>query len=67
MEQKDVKSVQELLFNYLKQFELAPVMNDVEVIHWLMPRENIIDTYVVEVMQLCCGSVYLMTLDIIFF
>ncbi|XP_055511660.1 glycylpeptide N-tetradecanoyltransferase 2 isoform X2 [Leucoraja erinacea] len=48
MEQKDVKSVQELLFNYLKQFELAPVMNDVEVIHWLMPRENIIDTYVVE-------------------
>ncbi|XP_032868734.1 glycylpeptide N-tetradecanoyltransferase 2 isoform X2 [Amblyraja radiata] len=48
MEQKDVKSVQELLFNYLKQFELSPVMNDVEVIHWLMPRENIIDTYVVE-------------------
>ncbi|XP_051872066.1 glycylpeptide N-tetradecanoyltransferase 2 isoform X4 [Pristis pectinata] len=48
MEQKDIKRVQELLFNYLKQFELAPVMNEEEVIHWLMPRENIIDTYVVE-------------------
>ncbi|XP_072910636.1 glycylpeptide N-tetradecanoyltransferase 2 isoform X3 [Hemitrygon akajei] len=48
MEEKDVKRVQELLFNYLKQFELAPVMNEEEVTHWLMPRENIIDTYVVE-------------------
>ncbi|XP_038653883.1 glycylpeptide N-tetradecanoyltransferase 2 isoform X2 [Scyliorhinus canicula] len=48
MEQKDVKRVQELLFNYLKQFELAPVMSEEEVIHWLLPRENIIDTYVVE-------------------
>uniref|UniRef100_UPI00398F716F glycylpeptide N-tetradecanoyltransferase 2 isoform X1 n=1 Tax=Pristiophorus japonicus TaxID=55135 RepID=UPI00398F716F len=48
MEQKDIKRVQELLFNYLKQFELAPVMSEEEVIHWLLPRENIIDTYVVE-------------------
>ncbi|XP_069770416.1 glycylpeptide N-tetradecanoyltransferase 2 isoform X4 [Narcine bancroftii] len=48
MEQKDIKRVQELLFNYLKQFELAPAMNEEEVIHWLLPRENIIDTYVVE-------------------
>ncbi|XP_048468793.1 glycylpeptide N-tetradecanoyltransferase 2 isoform X2 [Rhincodon typus] len=48
MEQKDIKRVQELLFKYLKQFELAPVMSEEEVVHWLLPRENIIDTYVVE-------------------
>ncbi|XP_043923442.1 glycylpeptide N-tetradecanoyltransferase 2 isoform X2 [Protopterus annectens] len=48
MERKDVKGVQELLRNYLKQFHLAPVMDEEEVTHWFLPRANIIDTYVVE-------------------
>lgn len=49
MEQKDTKAVQELINTYLKQFNLAPVMDEEEVAHWFLPRDHIIDTYVVEV------------------
>lgn len=49
MEQKDTKAVQELINTYLKQFNLAPVMDEEEVAHWFLPREHIIDTFVVEV------------------
>lgn len=49
MEQKDTKAVQELINAYLKQFNLAPVMDEEEVAHWFLPRDHIIDTYVVEV------------------
>ncbi|XP_072186682.1 glycylpeptide N-tetradecanoyltransferase 2 isoform X2 [Excalfactoria chinensis] len=48
MEQKDTKAVQELINTYLKQFNLAPVMDEEEVAHWFLPREHIIDTFVVE-------------------
>ncbi|OXB84700.1 UNVERIFIED_CONTAM: hypothetical protein H355_001177 [Colinus virginianus] len=48
MEQKDTKAVQELINAYLKQFNLAPVMDEEEVAHWFLPREHIIDTFVVE-------------------
>ncbi|XP_054948414.1 glycylpeptide N-tetradecanoyltransferase 2 isoform X8 [Pan paniscus] len=48
MEPKDIKSVRELINTYLKQFHLAPVMNEEEVAHWFLPREHIIDTFVVE-------------------
>ncbi|KAJ7408595.1 Glycylpeptide N-tetradecanoyltransferase 2 [Willisornis vidua] len=48
MEQKDTKAVQELINTYLKQFNLAPVMDEEEVAHWFLPRDHIIDTYVVE-------------------
>ena len=34
---------------YLKQFHLAPVMDEEEVAHWFLPQEHIIDTFVVEV------------------
>lgn len=59
MTKKDVPSVHRLLREYLSQFSLVPVMNQEEVEHWLLPQENIIDTYVVEVneylqMQACC-------------
>ncbi|XP_030301483.1 glycylpeptide N-tetradecanoyltransferase 2 isoform X4 [Calypte anna] len=48
MEQKDTNAVQELINTYLKQFNLAPVMDEAEVAHWFLPRDHIIDTYVVE-------------------
>uniref|UniRef100_A0A8D1W3Q1 Glycylpeptide N-tetradecanoyltransferase n=1 Tax=Sus scrofa TaxID=9823 RepID=A0A8D1W3Q1_PIG len=48
MEPRDVKAVQELTNSYLKQFHLAPVMNEEEVAHWFLPQEHIIDTFVVE-------------------
>uniref|UniRef100_A0A8C5P2X4 Glycylpeptide N-tetradecanoyltransferase n=1 Tax=Jaculus jaculus TaxID=51337 RepID=A0A8C5P2X4_JACJA len=47
MEPKDVK-VQELINSYLKKFHLAPLMDEEEAAHWFLPREHIIDTFVVE-------------------
>ncbi|XP_028675458.2 glycylpeptide N-tetradecanoyltransferase 1 [Erpetoichthys calabaricus] len=48
MERKDVPAVHGLLREYLCQFHLTPCMSVEEVEHWLLPRENIIDTHVVE-------------------
>ncbi|KAJ8389937.1 hypothetical protein AAFF_G00112220 [Aldrovandia affinis] len=48
MTRKDVTVVHRLLGEYLRQFNLAPVLSIEEVEHWLMPQENIIDTYLVE-------------------
>ncbi|KAB1253896.1 Glycylpeptide N-tetradecanoyltransferase 2 [Camelus dromedarius] len=48
MEPRDIKAVQELTNSYLKQFHLAPVMDEEEVAHWFLPQEHIIDTFVVE-------------------
>lgn len=49
MTKKDVPAVCRLLREYLSQFNLVPVMNQEEVSHWLLPRDNIIDTFLVEV------------------
>lgn len=49
MTKKDVPGVHRLLLEYLSQFHLAPVMSLDEVEHWLLPQENIIDTYIVVV------------------
>ncbi|CAL8342586.1 unnamed protein product [Arctogadus glacialis] len=48
MTRKDVAAVHRLLGEYLAQFHLAPVLNEEEVAHFLVPQENIIHTYVVE-------------------
>uniref|UniRef100_A0A3Q2QJL8 Glycylpeptide N-tetradecanoyltransferase n=1 Tax=Fundulus heteroclitus TaxID=8078 RepID=A0A3Q2QJL8_FUNHE len=48
MTKKDVPVVHRLLREYLSQFNLVPAMNEEEVEHWLLPQENIIDTFVVE-------------------
>ncbi|XP_077475303.1 glycylpeptide N-tetradecanoyltransferase 1-like isoform X2 [Stigmatopora argus] len=48
MTKKDVPAVCRLLREYLGQFNLVPAMNQEEVSHWLLPRDNIIDTYLVE-------------------
>uniref|UniRef100_A0A8C1K551 Glycylpeptide N-tetradecanoyltransferase n=1 Tax=Cyprinus carpio TaxID=7962 RepID=A0A8C1K551_CYPCA len=45
---KDVPAVHRLLNEYLSLFNLVPVMSPEEVQHWLLPQENIIDTFVVE-------------------
>ncbi|XP_042020824.1 glycylpeptide N-tetradecanoyltransferase 1-like [Salvia splendens] len=48
MEPHDVPAVARLLKNYLKQFVLAPDFDENEVEHWLLPKEDVMDTYVVE-------------------
>lgn len=49
MTKNDVPVVHRLLLEYLSQFNLVPVMSPEEIEHWLLPQENIIDTYLVEV------------------
>ncbi|XP_060795767.1 glycylpeptide N-tetradecanoyltransferase 1b isoform X2 [Neoarius graeffei] len=44
----DVSKVQDLLREYLKDFHLLPLLNKEETQHWFLPRDGIIDTYVVE-------------------
>lgn len=47
MEMKDVQEVTNLLKTYLKQFKLAPMMDEQEVAHWILPRKGVINAYVV--------------------
>lgn len=49
MTKEDVAGVQSLLKENLSKFHLSPVWSQQDVEHWLLPRENVIDTYVVEV------------------
>ena len=48
MEEKDVDSVQELLNNYLAKFQLKVIFSKDEIAHWMLPRANVIDSFVVE-------------------
>ncbi|VEN54848.1 unnamed protein product [Callosobruchus maculatus] len=48
MTAKDVPQAHKLLFQYLKKFELAPEFSEEEFLHWFLPRDNIIDSFVVE-------------------
>lgn len=43
----DVPSARELLNSYLSKFKLAPVMDDADFAHWLLPRPNVVDSFVV--------------------
>jgi len=45
---KDVSQVAQLLNRYLKRFVVAPEFSEEEVRHWLLPRENVMFSYVVE-------------------
>ncbi|KAG7644244.1 Myristoyl-CoA:protein N-myristoyltransferase C-terminal [Arabidopsis suecica] len=47
MERRDVPAVTALLRNYLSQFAVATDFDDNDVKHWLLPRENIVYSYVV--------------------
>lgn len=48
LEEKDIPQCHKLLTEYLKQFKLSPVFTVDEFRHWFLPREGIIETYVVE-------------------
>lgn len=48
MEKRDVSAVTKLLRSYMSQFAVAPEFDDKEVEHWLLPRENVVNSYLVE-------------------
>ncbi|XP_042252308.1 glycylpeptide N-tetradecanoyltransferase 1-like [Thunnus maccoyii] len=48
MTKEDVQGIHSLLQENLCKFHLSPILSLLEVEHWLLPRENVIDTYVVE-------------------
>lgn len=49
MTKEDVPGIHSLLQENLCKFQLSSILSLQEVEHWLLPRENVIDTYVVEV------------------
>ena len=48
MEKKDVKAVHKLLNKYLSQFSLHIQFTVEEIAHFFLPRENVIESFVVE-------------------
>uniref|UniRef100_A0A7N0V9G2 Glycylpeptide N-tetradecanoyltransferase n=1 Tax=Kalanchoe fedtschenkoi TaxID=63787 RepID=A0A7N0V9G2_KALFE len=48
MELRDVPAVTRLLKNFLNQFVVAPEFDDNDVDHWLVPRDNVVDSFLVE-------------------
>ncbi|KAB1211330.1 Glycylpeptide N-tetradecanoyltransferase 1 [Morella rubra] len=48
MELCDVPPVTRLLKKYLDKFVVAPDFDENDVEHWLLPKENVIDSYLVE-------------------
>lgn len=48
MQEKDVDAVHTLLNNYLDQFKLKILFTKEEIRHWLLPRDKVINSYVVE-------------------
>lgn len=48
MELRDVPAVTRLLRGYLSQFVVATDFDENDVEHWLLPKENVVDGYVVE-------------------
>jgi glycylpeptide N-tetradecanoyltransferase len=47
MQPDDVEQVHKLLMDYLQNFSLRVVFSKEEVAHWLLPREGVINSYVV--------------------
>jgi len=48
MEPKDIHRVFELVSGYLNQFTLHPEFKEDELAHWMLPRDNVIFSYVRE-------------------
>ncbi|KAK7860153.1 glycylpeptide n-tetradecanoyltransferase 1 [Quercus suber] len=48
MELHDVPAVTRLLRTYLSQFAVAPDFDENDVEHWLLPKEDVVDSYLVE-------------------
>lgn len=52
MELRDVPAVTRLLRNYLGQFVVAPDFDVFDVVeHWLLPTEDVVDSFVVESLE----------------
>lgn len=47
MEKKDIPQCQKLLMSYLKNFKLHQCYDKTEFEHWFLPREGVVNTYVV--------------------
>lgn len=45
----DLEEIHSLLQANIRKFHLSTILSVEEVEHWLLPRENVVDTYVVEV------------------
>ncbi|KAJ6833468.1 glycylpeptide N-tetradecanoyltransferase 1 [Iris pallida] len=48
MELRDVPEVTRLLRGYLARFAVAPDFDEDDVEHWLLPTENVVDSFLVE-------------------
>lgn len=48
MEPRDVPDIARLLRAHLRRFEVGPEFDDDDVAHWLLPKDNVVDCYVVE-------------------
>ncbi|KAL1559143.1 glycylpeptide N-tetradecanoyltransferase [Salvia divinorum] len=48
MEPHDVPAITRLLRNYLQQFAVAPDFDVDDVEHWLLPKEDVVESYLVE-------------------
>lgn len=44
----DVPAACKITVQYLAQFKVAPVFNEADFAHWLLPRDGVIDSFVVE-------------------
>jgi len=49
MKKEDAPQVCKILTEYLTKFKYTPIWDDEEVLHWFLPRANVIQTYVKEV------------------
>ena len=47
----DVPAACKLACEYLRKFSVAPVFNEPDFAHWLLPRDGVISSFVVEVRQ----------------
>ncbi|KAG5494547.1 hypothetical protein JIQ42_02157 [Leishmania sp. Namibia] len=48
MKPSDVPQVRRILMNYLEKFDVGPVFSEPEIGHYLLPRNGVVFTYVVE-------------------
>ena len=48
MTSRDVPKVTQILKEYFKDFKIAPVVNEAWVKHWLLPRDNVVYSYLNE-------------------
>lgn len=37
-----------LLNDYLSQFAITPMLNEKDIEHWLLPKEDVVESYVVQ-------------------